>query len=280
MANIHEIITNRILDALENGCIPWHKDWNAAAISHSTGKGYRGINALLLDRPGEYATFNQIKEAGGHVKKGSRGYPVVLYKMITQEKNGEEKTFPLPIRYYTVFHLDDCEGVTAKFIREPIEHDTIPEAESVVSEYKTRTNLTITHSEQNSAYYSPSSDRVVLPLRDQFKTIQGYYSTLFHELGHSTGHKSRLNRPTLTEHAAFGSAVYSKEELVAEITAAMVSSKLGFSPEVMDNSVAYCAGWAKAIKSDPKLILQAANAAQRASDLILNQTAVSEEVAQ
>ena len=278
MANIYEIITDRILDALENGCVPWHKDWRDAAISHSTGKGYRGINALLLDKPGEYATFNQIKEAGGHVKKGARGYPVVLYKMVTSEKDGEEKTFPLPIRYYTVFHLDDCEGVERKYIREPVEHDSIPEAEAVILDYSTRTNLTIDHLEQNRAYYSLSSDKVVLPLKTQFETLQGYYSTIFHELGHSTGHKSRLNRSTLTEQAAFGSATYSREELVAEITSAMISSELGFTSELMDNSVAYCAGWAKALKANPKMILQAANAAQRASDLILGRS--FEEAAQ
>lgn len=270
--NVYEMITNRILEQLDKGIIPWRKDWRDAAISHTTGKGYRGINALLLDRPGEYATFAQIKKEGGKVKKGAHGYPVVFYSMITiKDDNGEDKKIPWPTKYYTVFHLDDCEGIEPKHQQERGPIATDDDAEAVIADYLSRSGVRMQHSEQNQAFYHPLTDSVTLPLREQFNTSGGYYNTAFHELAHSTGHSKRLKRPGVSDTAAaFGSKTYSKEELVAEIGSAMVYSLLGMgTPEQLDNSTAYVQSWLQVLENDPKMVVTAANQAQRAADLIL-----------
>lgn len=274
--NVYQMITNRILEQLEKGVIPWRKDWRDAAISHTTGKGYRGINALILDRPGEYATFAQVKKEGGRIKKGAHGYPVVYYSTITiTDDDGKEKKIPWPTKYYTVFHIDDCEGVAPKYQQDNKTIATDDDAEAVIADYLTRSGVRMEHIAQNQAFYRPSTDSVTLPLREQFDRSGGYYDTVFHELTHSTGHKKRLNRPGITDKAAaFGGKTYSKEELVAEIGSAMVYSQLGMgTPEQLDNSTAYVQSWLKVLENDPKMVVSAANQAQRAADLILDKQA-------
>lgn len=274
--NVYQMITNRILEQLEKGVIPWRKDWRDAAVSHATGKGYRGINALILDRPGEYATFAQIKKEGGSVKKGAHGYPVVYYSMITiTDDDGDDKKIPWPTKYYTVFHLDDCEGVDSNQQQENKTIATDDDAEAVIADYLSRSGVRMEHVAQNRAFYQPSTDSVTLPLREQFDTSGGYYDTVFHELTHSTGHKKRLNRPGVTDKtAAFGGKIYSKEELVAEIGSAMVYSQLGMgTPEQLDNSTAYVQSWLQVLENDPRMVVSAANQAQRAADFILDKKA-------
>ncbi len=117
--DIYAEITNRIIDQMENGIIPWEKPWIACskAISHATGKPYSLLNQMLLGRPGEYLTYKQCSEAGGHVKKGEKASIVVFWKWLTveDEDTGEEKEVPF-LRYFTVFHIDQCEGITARLL--------------------------------------------------------------------------------------------------------------------------------------------------------------------
>lgn len=277
MATIYDIITERIIDSLESGNIPWRKDWNDAAISWSTGKGYRGINALLLDKPGEYITWNQIKENGGTLRKGSKQSIVVLYKPVTYGAVvGEDdeiidagRTYMKPIRYYSVYHIDDVDGIEPRWTKENTIVDPVGEADKIINEYTSRAKLPVRHKEQNRAYYTPSTDTVTMPMRNQFKSQAGYYGTLFHELTHSTGHASRLNRSGVAEHCAFGSEDYGKEELIAEIGAAMLYSVCGLGEQpAIDNSAAYLRSWINTIRGDVKLIVTASNAAQRAADYI------------
>lgn len=268
---IYEAVTARIIEQLEKGVIPWRKDWSDACVSYTTRKGYRGVNAMVLDRPGEYITFNQVKELGGSVKKGAKSYPIVWYKPYTYEAGTpDERTVMLPARYYRVFHLDDTEGIPSKLdsARAPIA--TSDDADKIVDDYADRTELKIQHVEQNRAYYTPSVDAVTMPTREQFNNTAGYYGALFHELTHSTGHSKRLSRSGITEHNRFGSSEYGKEELVAEIGSAMLYSLIGLGaqPEI-ENSAAYIKSWLGAIRSDSKLITSAANAAQKAADFIL-----------
>ena len=276
--DIYQAVTDRIISQLEQGIIPWKKSWQGnEPINYITRKPYRGINTLLLKQGGEYATFKQIKDSGGSVLKGEKSQMIVFWKVLERENpEGEKEKIPF-LKYYNVFHISQT---TLESKLEPInpaaDHDPIEAAESVISDYTGRTGVkprlvTGTH----QAYYTPSTDEVTMPTLNQFTSPEAYYSTYFHELAHSTGHKSRLNRLDAT--AAFGSQVYSKEELVAEISSAQVMSFTGIElPDTFENSVAYIKNWLSKLKDDKKLIVTAASAAQKATDLILNTPAYSE----
>ena len=275
--NIYEMVTARIIEQLEQGIIPWRKPWTgtAGAWSRSTGRPYSLLNQWLMPQ-GEYATFNQIKKEGGKVKKGEHGYPVVFFKptvIETEDKNGEKvkKTVPL-LKYYTVFNISEqVEGLEVKHSKKTVErhHEPLAELETIKTDYLKRSGVEFYNLEQDKAYYSPVDDSIVLPLVEQFDSIEEYYSTAFHEMAHSTGHSTRLNR--LNKLASFGSDDYGKEELIAEITAAAVLNEAGIETEkTIKNSAAYVQNWANAIKGDVKLIVHASSKAQKAFELIMN----------
>ena len=258
--------------------MPWRKTWKGSEpINYVTRKPYRGINTLLLKQGGEYATFKQIKDSGGSVHKGEKSQMIVFWKFLERENTeGEKEKIPF-LKYYNVFHISQT---TLESKLDPInpnaDHDPIEAAESVIADYTGRTGVKSklvngTH----QAYYTPTTDEVTMPTLAQFTNPEAFYSTYFHELAHSTGHKSRLNRLDAT--AAFGSQVYSKEELVAEISSAQLMSLMGIElPDTFENSVAYIKNWLSKLKDDKKLIVTAASAAQKATDLILNTPAYSE----
>lgn len=281
MFDIYEAITNRIIDALEAGTIPWRKPWKGGcryAISHSTGKPYSLLNQLMLgERPGEYLTWKQIHDEGGRVKKGAKAQFVVFWKMldkVEEDDNGEEQTRQIPyLRYFDVFHIDDCEGIQPKYAAETFGNsadiDPIQHAEEVFADYVSRSGVTFRSAYQDRAFYRPADDSINLPLLEQFQSAAEYYSTLFHEATHSTGHKTRLNR---LESGSFGSDAYSREELVAEIGAATILSALGIETEdSFANSAAYIDNWLSVLKSDKRLIVSAAGRAEKAVRLILNE---------
>lgn len=276
--NVYEIVTDRIIAELEKGIIPWERPWTGVrdgAYSRATGRPYSLLNQFLLGKPGEWLTYKQAQEAGGQVRKGEKGSVVVFWKVDAKaEKDadtGELKTRQYPIlRYYTVFHVDQCDGITAKY-KEPVlaPLDPIAEAEAVLKDYSTRCGVPIIHEKGNRAFYRPSTDEIHLPLREQFKQAAEYYSTAFHESVHSTGHKSRLAR--LDETAHFGSEVYSKEELVAEMGAACILHTLGIETDSsFRNSTAYIQNWLHVLKDDPRMVVLAAGRAEKAVKLILN----------
>ena len=211
--DIYAEVTSRIIDQLEQGCIPWAKPWIASgnAISRATGKPYSLLNQMILGKPGEYVTFKQCQQEGGKVKKDEKASMVVFWKFIEQEdeETHEKKQVPF-LRYYSVFHIDQCEGLSAKRTASLPQTASADEtAENMIAAYAQRSGVTIKHQEGDRAFYSPSSDSITLPLLAQFAETAEYYSTAFHELTHSTGHSSRLDR--LTKLAAFGSEEYSKE---------------------------------------------------------------------
>lgn len=250
---IYEMVTERIVKLLESGVVPWRRPWRSgAAVNWLTQKPYRGINALLLDA-GEYATFKRITEAGGTVKKGVKGEIVVFWKWLEKkdEETGETEKIPL-LRYYKVFNIaTQCEGLESRRNSEPAyEHDPIEEAERLVTGYIDR----------------PGDDMISVPPMVDYKQPEEYYCTLFHELVHSTGHTKRLNRSGITELAAFGDENYSKEELIAEIGAAMMCGVCGIDNTTIENSASYINGWLRALKDDQRMIVLAAGKAQRAAD--------------
>jgi len=276
MANkkVYEIVTEKMIERLEKGDIPWRRPWvGEGAVSWAEQRPYRGINALLLE-PGEYATFNQISKNGGKVKKGQKGHLVVFWKWIEIEEEDEEtgettkKNIPF-LRYYKVFEINSqVEGLDSKRKEEKFEHDPIEQAEKVVELYSDKPPI---KKAPGRAFYRPSSDEVSVPDIEDFPHPDEYYSVLFHELVHSTGHEDRLNRVGIKE-ASFGSEVYSKEELIAEIGAAMLCGVTGISNERnQENSAAYLRSWISKLKDDSRLIVQAAAQAQKAADWVQGQ---------
>jgi len=274
--NIYKEITDRIISQMEEGVIPWQKPWIASgkAISHATGKAYSLLNQMLLGCPGEYLTFKQCEAAGGKVKKGEKASMVVFWKWIEQEdeETHEKKEVPF-LRYYNVFHIDQCEGVAAKHTTEavfPAGAEPLEAAQEIIYDYLSREGVKLSHSEGDRAFYRPSTDEVVLPVRKQFISTAEYYSTVFHELTHSTGHPTRLNR--LTKPSFFGTEDYSKEELVAEIGAATLVNHVGIETSAsFRNNTAYLQNWLKVLKDDKRFIVSAAGKAEKAVNLILNQ---------
>ena len=274
--DIYAAVTDRIIAQMENGVIPWLKPWrtNSKAVSHATGKPYSLLNQMLLGRPGEYLTFKQCQAAGGRVKKGAKANMVVFWKWIEQEdeETHEKKEVPF-LRYYNVFHIDQCEGITAKHTTEaafPDGADTQEAAQDIIHDYLSRTGVKLLHEEGDRAFYRPSTDEIVLPIRKQFVSTAEYYSTAFHELCHSTGHPTRLNR--LARPSFFGSDDYSKEELVAEIGAATLVSHVGLETSTsFRNNAAYIQNWLNVLKGDKRFIVSAAGKAEKAVNLILNQ---------
>lgn len=275
--SVYQLVTDRIIAELKKGNIPWKKPWTgirSGAYSRSTGKPYSVLNQMLLMKPGEYLTYKQAQAAGGTIKKGEKSQIVVFWKPLEVTKENDDGSSTkemIPIlKYYNVFHIDQCEGVKPRFTQEDFRPaNPITEAEAVLSCYSKRCGCSIRNERQDRAFYRPSTDCIVLPMREQFPQIAEYYSTAFHEATHSTGHTSRLNR--LNTSAFFGSEDYSKEELIAEMGSAILMNELGIeTPDTFRNSAAYIQGWLKALKDDSRLIVSAAGKAEKAVRLILN----------
>ena len=293
-----------------NGVLPWVKPWNRKpnmvkvhdgfieitinpCAWNRSGVEYRGCNTYLP--AGEYITFQQCKKEGGSVRKGAHGWPIVYWnfikKTVKDDQTGEEKEETIPVlKYYTVFNVEkDCEGLKVKHHPEPRtitvekshyvpdDNSAVPvneAAETIILDYIKRAGngFYVKRDDiSDEAFYSPARDYVNVPCLSQYQENGEFYSTLFHELAHSTGHSTRLNRFTgKAANAAFGSVEYSKEELVAEITAATVLNSIGLeSANSFRNSAAYVKSWAQKIKSDPLCYVSAANKAQAAFDLIM-----------
>ena len=273
--NVYEVITERILEQLERGVVPWRRPWTMVESKNvATGKKYRGINAITLPG-GVFGTFAQVKALGGTVRKGVHGFPVVFFSFPDHKEKEEEKeegktdgrTAPI-IRYYHVFRVEDCEGLKIEKIKEEgSKPSSIEAAEAIVLRMKNRP--VIVEKTSTEAYYCPSTDTVQIPNRSQFPRIEEFYSTLFHELSHATGHADRLGRKTLTASAAFGTADYGKEELVAEFGASFLCGKARIDNTTIKNSASYIDNWKRVIKADSKLVLQAAGLGQKAADYIL-----------
>ena len=270
--DLYKEITDRMIREMEAGIIPWRKPWMAAgkAISHTTGKPYSLLNQMLLGRPGEWLTFKQVQEEGGYVRKGEKASMVVFWKWLDVEDEETKEITQVPfLRYYNVFHLDQCEGISARhsaMAEHPAKADEA--AETIISEYLQREGVTLEHQEGDAAYYQPSLDRIVLPLMKQFTETAEYYGTAFHEMVHSTGHMRRLARLDGTAH--FGSETYSKEELIAEIGSAALIYHAGLETSgSFRNSAAYVQNWLEVLRNDKRFIVSAAGKAEKAVNFIL-----------
>lgn len=277
--DVYQIVTNRIIQLLEQKIVPWRQPWIASGLPQNliTKKHYRGINVLLLNSlnysQNYFVTYNQIHQLGAKVKEGEKPHFVVFWKWL--DKNGEEreegkKPSQIPmLRYYQVLNIAQVEGIQEDRLPQkeqfnPVEIDH--SCEEIIANIPMCPPIEFKGSE---AYYLPLEDKIVMPSREFFKSKEGYYQTLFHELVHSTGHASRLNRSGITEKAKFGSKEYSKEELIGEIGASFMCHHAGFDKPEIENSASYIQSWLKVLQNDKKFIISASVQAQKAADYLM-----------
>ena len=276
--DIYEMVTDRIIEQLEKGVVAWQKPWTGVhdgAYNRISNKPYSLLNQMLLSKTGEYASFKQWTELGGHIRKGEKAEIVTFWKIQPIEEENEDgekviKQIPL-LRYYNVFHISQVEGVEPKNI-DLNELQPIEEAERIKNEYMQREHIKILEKVTDKAFYSPSLDYIQIPCKEQYQNIEEFYSTLFHEMTHSTGHKVRLDREDIKDCVYFGSENYSKEELCAELGSAFLINKLGIeSSKSFKNSTAYIQSWLRVLKNDKKFIISASSRAEKAVKYILNE---------
>ena len=291
MASVYEIVTDRIVKLLDAGTVPWRRPFSAygpgliGAPRNAAGRRYRGMNWFLLScaphADPRFLTYRQAQELGGNVRKGEKGYPVLFWSRRAKDANGKwhdatsaDEDCAILARYYTVFNAEQIDGADLpELANAPERHDWQPidRAAAIVEQMPNRPE--IVHAGLLGCY-APALDRVTMPERTYFPKPTDYYATLYHELGHATGHKSRLDR-FAQRHAldGFGTDAYAKEELVAELTSAFLCADAGIDCATIDNQAAYIGGWVKRLKADPKMLPIAAAQAQRAADYIANRTA-------
>jgi antirestriction protein ArdC len=285
--SVYSIITDRIVSLLEKGVVPWQKPWasstsNLMPRNFVSKKPYRGVNVFLLHAMAFespfWVSYKQAQELGGQVRKGEKSCPVVFWKWLdvegqTPEPEGQNRHRVPMLRYYSVFNVAQCDGIELPSLPGTTRtHNPIESAEQIKT--KMLKPPEIRHG-NTRACYSPLFDRVEMPKPEAFRTGQEYYSVLFHELTHSTGYESRLNRKGVAksdgEWSSFGSTPYAKEELVAEMGAAFLCGHAGIVERTIDNSAAYIGNWLERLKDDKQLVVSAAAQAQKASDFILGE---------
>jgi antirestriction protein ArdC len=279
--SVYEIVTEQVIKQLESGVAPWRKPWSAELPCNLvSGKAYRGLNTFLLGSQGYaskyWLTFNQANKLGGHIRKGEHS-SLVTFWHIGQEKpvrtadGTDKKQTPFLLRYYAVFNVCQTEGIAEKLGLGKSAR-VVPSIEACEAIVAGMPNAPA-RCPSDRAWYKPSTDTVGMPARALFASSEEFYSTLFHELTHSTGHASRIGREGIEQLNTFASESYSREELVAEMGAAMLCGVTGIAPAVIENTAAYLQNWLERLKSDSRLLVSAASAAQRAADYILGKQA-------
>lgn len=289
--DIYAAVTARMMSALKEAIeakergekstlAPWAKPWVGAANAPRSihGRPYRGMNAILLALSGyadpRWATFNQTRKLKGKVKEGEKSTMVILWKMLKFKDADAEDGYKLipSLRYFRVFNIEQTTLVEDGHVKAwetpelPGDFDPMAEAEAVWSDWDERGDAPELSHGGTRACYAPLEDHVTMPERDRFKSAEGYYSTLWHEGAHATGHPSRLDRIKLADFSSKPN--YSREELVAEMSAAFICAHVGIEG-TFNNSAAYLKSWLNALEDDPKMIVWAAGRAQKAADRIL-----------
>lgn len=279
MKNIHAEVTAKILAQLKAGVAPWRRPWSRVKAAHgsvmprnaATGRPYSGVNILLLWSAAQAAgwgprwlTFKQAKESGGSIKKGARGEIVVFVKktLVEDRDNPGQKKSVAFLRYYHVFNVAQCDGLPGKLTGEieapaPIDRN---QRDETLEAFVAATRIPV-FEEGARACYSPALDRIAMPSLQAFESSDHYYATLMHEMGHATGHPSRLNRNLANR---FGDRAYAAEELIAELTSAFVCAEFGI--DLDEAPAAYIDNWASLLEARETAIVTAAAGASRAVD--------------
>lgn len=308
---IKDMVNERVIAGLERGVVPWHQPWSstAAPMSMSSDKPYRGSNVfiLLLTAMAEgytsawWGTYDQIAEQSGMtvsktigrrkvwespdgqargVRKGETSTPVVYFRRWSRP---DPDAAPLPdgsqplksgvtMFYNNVFSADQADGLPERYYPQPgAEIERIDTAENVIKGYLGRDGAP-TLRKGTAAYYAPKADQLTLPDAADFEDMPYYYGTAYHEMTHSTGHASRLNRRGIAEFGHFGDQNYAKEELVAHMGSAILAVMTGTDLHFDEFHVSYIGNWLKALRGDNGLVVYAGAQAQRAVDHILGIT--------
>lgn len=301
--DVYQIVTDRIISLLEQGTCPWRKPWATSQglpKNLISKKEYRGVNVFLLGcqqySSPYWLTYRQAVEKKGNVRKGEKSSLCVFWKLnstggtggtegtdleavtrvtpVTPQKQYSQKSAPI-LKYYNLFNLEQCEGIESPTQEVPTYAFTpIEKAEQIVSGMKNRPEISYGG---NVAAYSPVTDKIRMPYEDRFQKSEEFYSVLWHEIGHSTGHISRLARKEVMEVNEFGSESYGSEELVAELTSSMLCGVAGISNQTIDLAASYIDGWLSVIRKDKKMITVAAARAQASADYVLGRSFTQEE---
>ena len=286
--DFNQIITDQVLTLMQEHGTNWQKPWKASAgmghMNATTGKAYQGTNIFLTAisamrnefSSNEWATFKQWKTKKATVRKGQKGTAIIFFDRfkITDKETQEEKMIPL-LKSFTIFNADQVDGYDAKPVKEITPKERDAQADALIA----ATGAVVKHG-GDKAFYVPSEDFIQMPVLEDFtgtKTStdrQAYYSTYFHELGHWTGHKTRLDRKMI---GRFGSNAYAFEELIAELTAVFVTCSLGIDSEPRADHAKYLNNWIEVIKSDNKAMIKAFAQAQKASNFIQECGSVKEK---
>ena len=286
--DVYQIITDKIINLLESGVIPWWRPWNSTGLPRNlvSKKPYKGINYFLLSATKFvspfWLTMRQANQLGGHVRKGEVSTMIVYWRIdpMPEDSNEDHDDYTqaenksrtrILLRYYHVWNLEQCELPESEMAKLPkietYQHNPIEAAERIIANMPNPPEI---HHGGSKAFYLPSTDRITLPPREMFTSAEEYYATALHELLHSSGNRKRLAREGICEIAPFGSPLYSLEEMISEMGAAYLCAHAGISPAVLQNQAAYVQGWLTKIRGDRKFIIRAAVQAQKAADYILN----------
>ncbi len=286
--DVYEIITENIINLLEQEIVPWRRPWTATGLPRNlvSKKPYRGVNYFLLSATKYvspfWLSFRQANQLGGQVRNGEHGTIIVFWKVdddrADNDRDPDEASEASAkgrrrflLRYYRVWNVGQCELPQAVLDKLPKtethEHDPIEAAERIIAGMPNPPEIQYAGSK---AFYSPITDRITLPPRELFTSAEEFYATALHETVHSSGSQKRLARDSIVEAAPFGSPMYSLEELIAEMGAAFLCAEAGISPAVIENQAAYIQGWLKKVRDDRKLVIHAAAKAQKAADYVLN----------
>lgn len=287
LTDTYKRITDFVIEQLEHGEVIWRKGWNELGLPQNivSGNQYKGWNSFLLNfitmhkgfKTPYFITYKQAMSAGGTIRRGQKGFTIIYWATVENkskiiEVDGEEEflTYRLP-KGHTVFNIDQTQGITYPKIEKQLRSHTekIYACEKLIDAMPKKP--TVMHG-RDEPYYNKITDCISIPPVEQFCSDEQYYATLFHELAHSTGHTTRLNRSELMQADGFGKEQYSKEELTAELAAAFLCAVSGIEQQTINNSAAYIKSWLKVLRNDKKLILKAATQAQAATGFILNKS--------
>lgn len=285
--DLYQKVTDRIIEHLEKGEIPWRKPWGSYGLARNlaTGHIYTGINMVLMNAlpyaVPYYLSFKQVQEKGGRIRKGARAEQVFYFNIVFKDlneqvispeearrRNQEEVKVYKFLKYFSVFNIQDVEGIAYDTPGLSLQaHEKLERCEAMILNMPNAPEMI--HEDSNQAYYNKVHDYVNMPCIEQFKTPEDYYTTFFHELAHSTSHQKRLSRPGIIEPSKFGDKRYSEEELIAEMAASFLSAQVSIDYDpIIENAAAYLQGWLKILKEDKQFIFKVAAEAQKAADYV------------